>query len=73
MAYERPKKDFNTYFVLMLDRSTTYHEENRRTLTRSYGLKFVIDVEGEGRKFDPVKLILAIGASVGLFSLASDK
>ncbi|ODM98124.1 P2X purinoceptor 4 [Orchesella cincta] len=51
--------------------STTYHEENRRTLTRSYGLKFLIDVEGEGRKFDSVKLILAIGASVGLFSLAS--
>ncbi|CAL8113455.1 unnamed protein product [Orchesella dallaii] len=49
--------------------STTYHEENRRTLTRSYGLKFVIDVDGQGRKFDPVKLILAIGASMGLFSL----
>jgi hypothetical protein len=46
-----------------------YHEENRRTLTRNVGLKIVIDVEGEGRKFDPVKLILVVGAGMGLFAI----
>jgi hypothetical protein len=50
-------------------RTAVYHEENRRTLIRNYGIKILIEVEGEGRKFDPVRLILAIGAGMGLFAI----
>jgi hypothetical protein len=59
-----------TYFFFFFS-STVYHEENRRTLTQNFGLKILIDVEGQGRKFDSIKFILAIGASMGLFAVVS--
>lgn len=34
-----------------------------RTLTKIYGLRFILSVRGEGRKFDPVHLFVAIGMS----------
>ena len=32
-----------------------------RTLTKIYGLRFVLSVKGEGRRFDAVELFVAIG------------
>lgn len=50
-------------------RTAHFHEEGRRTLTKRYGLKFLIETAGEGRQFDFLLLVLTIGASVGLFAL----
>ena len=34
-----------------------------RTLTKVYGLRFILSVRGEGRRFDAVHLFVAIGMS----------
>jgi len=52
-------------------RSAVFFEGNRRTLTKHYGVKFVVSVIGEGRQFDFLLLVLTIGASIGLFSFVS--
>lgn len=49
----------------------TYHEDNRRTLQKVYGLKILVTIAGEGRRFDFLTLILTLGATVGLFALVS--
>jgi len=50
-------------------RTASFHEENRRTLTKRYGLKFLVETAGEGKQFDFLLLVLTIGASIGLFAL----
>ncbi|XP_021968650.2 P2X purinoceptor 4 isoform X2 [Folsomia candida] len=51
-------------------RTSFYHEENRRTLVKMYGIKFLIVVSGQGKKFDFLQLVLAFGANIALFDLA---
>ncbi|XP_021949297.1 P2X purinoceptor 4 [Folsomia candida] len=51
-------------------RTSFYHEENRRTLIKMYGLKILVVVSGSGKQFDFLQLILALGATIGLFSVA---
>ncbi|CAF0737727.1 unnamed protein product [Adineta steineri] len=36
-----------------------------RTLTKVYGLRFVLSIRGKGRRFDVVRLFVAIGSGVG--------
>ena len=54
-------------------RTAVFHKGNSRTLTKLYAIKFFLEVAGEGKQFDFVLLVLAIGASIGLFSLVSFK
>lgn len=50
-------------------REPFYHEENRRTLFKMYGIRFIIVVSGEGKKFDSLQLAMAFGATIALFDL----
>lgn len=58
-----------TNFWLVCFRSVIYHEENRRTLIQQFGIKVLIEVEGEGRKFDSIKFLLTIGAGLGFLAM----
>ena len=48
-----------------------YHEEKRRTLIKSYGLKFLINVSGSARKFDLTKTIVILVTGLGIMGLAN--
>lgn len=50
-------------------RSAAFYEDNRRTLRKQYAIKILVDLEGEGRRFDFFQLIIKVGATIGLFSL----
>ncbi|CAL8095540.1 unnamed protein product [Orchesella dallaii] len=52
-------------------RYADYHEENRRTLHKVFGLQILVAAVGEGRKFDFFEAIISLGAMVGLFAVAS--
>lgn len=55
-------------------RFAKYFEVNEtmyRVLVKAYGLRFVINVSGEGGKFDFVPLLINLGAGLGLLSVAS--
>ncbi|XP_062571578.1 P2X purinoceptor 4-like [Saccostrea cucullata] len=42
-----------------------------RTLYKAYGIKFVISVSGQGRKFAPVPFLTNIGSGLALLSIAT--
>ena len=48
-----------------------YHEENRRTLTKAYGIKFIITASGTGGKFNLTNLIIILGNCFGLIGFAN--
>ena len=48
-----------------------FHEENRRTLTKAYGIKFILNVSGRGGKFDLTNTIIILGNCFGLIGLAN--
>lgn len=50
-------------------RYADYHEENRRTLRKVFGLQILIAAVGEGRKFEFFEAIISLGAMVGLFAV----
>ena len=52
-------------------RHALYHEEDRRTLVKAYGLKFLISVTGTARKFDITKTVVIIVTGLGLMGLAN--
>ena len=52
-------------------RHALYHEENRRTLIKAYGMKFLINVNGNAGKFDSTKTIVIIVTGLGLIGLAN--
>lgn len=52
-------------------RHAYHHEESRRTLFKAYGIKFVIDVQGQARKFNLIPTMLNIGAGLALMSLTT--
>ena len=41
-------------------RHAKYHDENRRTLIKAYGMKFLINVNGKASKFDLTKTIIIL-------------
>ncbi|CAF1144674.1 unnamed protein product, partial [Rotaria magnacalcarata] len=52
--------------------STWKHERDQfRTLTKAYGLRFIIATSGQAGKFDFIRLSLNIGSLVGIFGLAT--
>ena len=74
--------DFDSYclpkynFVILDDtgwnfRHGKYHEENRRTLIKAYGLKFLLNVSGNAGKFDLTKTVIILVTGLGLMGLAN--
>nr|CAH0108652.1 unnamed protein product [Daphnia galeata] len=52
-------------------RHANYHEENRRTLFKSYGIRFVIEVRGQGAKFNILPTMLNIGSGLALLGVTT--
>ena len=52
-------------------RFANYHEENRRTLIKAYGIKFLISVNGKAGKFDLKNTVILIVTGLGLLGLAN--
>ena len=48
-----------------------YHEENRRTLIKSYGLKFLLNVTGKAGKFDITNTVIILVTGLGLMGFAN--
>uniref|UniRef100_T1IMJ9 Uncharacterized protein n=1 Tax=Strigamia maritima TaxID=126957 RepID=T1IMJ9_STRMM len=46
------------------------YSENLRTLFKAYGILFVVMVEGRGRKFNIIPLLLNVGSGLALLSVA---
>lgn len=42
-----------------------------RTLVKAYGLRFIIEVVGEGRRFHIIPLLVTVGSGVGLLAIVS--
>ena len=52
-------------------RHAYYHEENRRTLVKAYGLKFMVVVDGRGSKFDLKNTVIVLVTGLGLLGLST--
>ncbi|KAK4019347.1 hypothetical protein OUZ56_001370 [Daphnia magna] len=52
-------------------RYANYHEENRRTLIKAYGIRFVIEVRGQGGKFNILPTLLNIGSGLALLGVTT--
>ncbi len=48
-----------------------YNEKHLRSLTKAFGLRFIISVSGKAGKFDFITLTLNTGSLVGIFGLAT--
>ena len=48
-----------------------FHQENRRTLTKAYGLKFILNASGRGGKFDLTNTIIILGNCYGVLCFVS--
>jgi hypothetical protein len=84
--FDKPEEDCNAHntFVRLDDprsrlssgfnfRSVEYlHDKyGARQLTKHYGVRLLVLISGVGRKFDIVALLTAIGAGIGLLSVAT--
>ena len=52
-------------------RHAKYHEEHRRSLYKMYGIKFIVNVEGQGGKFNLKNTILNIGSGLALLGVST--
>ena len=52
-------------------RHALYHEEDRRTLIKAYGMKFLITISGNAGKFDMTKTVVITVTGLGLMGLAN--
>ena len=72
MEYCLPKYNFG-----ILDktgwnfRHAKYHEEDRRTLIKAYGIKFLLNVTGTAGKFDLTKTVIILTTGLGLMGIAN--
>jgi hypothetical protein len=48
-----------------------YHEENRRTLVKAYGLKFLVVIDGQASKFDLKNTVIVLVTGLGLLGLST--
>ncbi len=60
-------------FSLLLRFASHWKFQNRsyRTLTKAYGLRFIISVSGHAGRFDVITLTLNIGSLIGILGLAT--
>ena len=52
-------------------RRADYYGENRRTLYKTYGINFVVNVHGEAGKFNLIPTLLNLGAGLALLSITT--
>ena len=52
-------------------RHAFYHEENRRTLIKAYGLKFLLVIDGRAGKFDLKNTVIVLVTGLGLLGLST--
>ena len=52
-------------------RHAFYHEENRRTLVKAYGLKFLLVIDGRAGKFDLKNTVIVLVTGLGLLGLST--
>ncbi len=52
-------------------RHAFYHEENRRTLIKAYGLKFLLVIDGRAGKFDLKNTVIVLVTGLGLIGLST--
>ena len=52
-------------------RHAKYHEENRRTLIKAYGLKFLLNVSGNAGKFNLTNTVILLVTGLGLMGLGN--
>jgi len=52
-------------------RHAYYHEMNRRTLLKAYGIKFIITVDGLARKFSLKNTVLNVGNGLALLGITT--
>ena len=72
MTYCLPKYNFHILDATGWNfRHAVYHEENRRTLVKAYGLKFLISVTGNAGKFDVTRTVVILVTGLGLMGLAN--
>ncbi|CAF0800314.1 unnamed protein product [Rotaria sp. Silwood1] len=48
-----------------------YQNRSYRTLTKAYGLRFIISISGQAGRFDIITLTLNVGSLIGILSLAT--
>ena len=48
-----------------------FHQENRRTLTKAYGLKFILKTSGRGGRFDLTNAVIIIANFLGVLGIIS--
>lgn len=56
---------------MQTNRHANYHEENRRTLVKAYGIRFVVEVRGQGGKFNILPTLLNIGSGLALLGVVT--
>ena len=52
-------------------RHADYFSNNNRTLFKSYGILFVVDVQGQAGKFNLIPFFLNVGAGLALLGIAT--
>ncbi len=52
-------------------RHAYFHEENRRTLIKAYGLKFLLVIDGRAGKFDLKNTVIVLVTGLGLLGLST--
>ena len=78
MSHCRPKYTFsrlddpNSKIAPGLNfRRSEYYNENKRTLYKTYGIHFKVNVHGEARKFSLIPTLLNLGAGLSLLSVTT--
>ncbi|CAF0893724.1 unnamed protein product [Rotaria sordida] len=65
------EKPFSVGFNFRYTSTWKQNEEHFRTLTKAYGLRFIITVSGNAGKFNFITLTLNIGSLIGIFGIAT--
>ena len=52
-------------------RRSEYYSENKRTLYKTYGIHFIVNVHGEAGKFSFIPTLLNLGAGLALLSITT--
>ncbi|CAF0749307.1 unnamed protein product [Rotaria sordida] len=65
------EEDFSKGFNFRFASHWKHHNRSFRTLTKAFGLRFIISVSGEAGRFDIITLSLNIGSLIGILGLAT--
>ncbi|CAF2712796.1 unnamed protein product [Rotaria sp. Silwood2] len=65
------EKSFSLGYNFRYTSNWKQNEEHFRTLTKAYGLRFIITISGNAGKFNFITLTLNIGSLIGIFGIAT--